>query len=113
VTPRSVIGTLFTALRSRSTAPAALVTDVHSRSLTYETPGGAVNRAVSYGVCESTVSAYSASRKLVERTLQAETALGITVVVAAGDTGPSACPGGGPPRKPTSPDKKPPGSRPR
>ncbi len=47
--------------------------------------------SVSYGVCESTVSKYSASRTLVTRLLAAEAALGITVVVAAGDTGSSAC----------------------
>ena len=47
--------------------------------------------SVSYGECESDVSPYSESRTLVERTLAAEAALGITVVVAAGDTGSSAC----------------------
>jgi kumamolisin len=63
--------------------------------------------SVSYGVCESTVSAYSASRTLVERTLAAEAALGITVVVAAGDTGSSACARGVPPNQLTSSEKKP------
>ena len=63
--------------------------------------------SVSYGECESTVSPYSESRTLVERTLAAEAALGITVVVAAGDTGSSACARGVPPGKLTSSDKKP------
>jgi subtilase family serine protease len=63
--------------------------------------------SVSYGECESTVSPYSESRTLVERTLAASAALGITVVVAAGDTGSSACARGVPPGKLTSADKKP------
>jgi subtilase family serine protease len=63
--------------------------------------------SVSYGECESTVSPYSESRTLVERTLAAQAALGITVVVAAGDTGSSACARGVPPGKLTSADKKP------
>jgi subtilase family serine protease len=63
--------------------------------------------SVSYGECESTVSPYSESRTLVERTLAALAALGITVVVAAGDTGSSACARGVPARKLTSADKKP------
>ena len=63
--------------------------------------------SVSYGECESDVSPYSASRTLVERTLAAESALGITVVVAAGDTGSSACARGVSPNKLTSADKKP------
>ena len=63
--------------------------------------------SVSYGECESTVSPYSESRTLVERTLAAQAALGITVVVAAGDTGSSACARGVPPNKLTSADKKP------
>ena len=63
--------------------------------------------SVSYGECESTVSPYSESRTLVERTLAAQAALGITVVVAAGDTGSSACARGVPPSKLTSSDKKP------
>lgn len=62
--------------------------------------------SVSYGVCESTVSADSASRTVVERLLAAEAALGITVVVAAGDTGSSACARGVPANKLTSSDKK-------
>ena len=63
--------------------------------------------SVSYGVCESTVSAYSASRTIVTRLLAAEAALGITVVVAAGDTGSSACARGVPPGQLTSSEKKP------
>jgi subtilase family serine protease len=63
--------------------------------------------SVSYGVCESTVSPYSASRTLVERELAAEAALGITVVVAAGDTGSSACARGVPASQLTSSEKKP------
>ena len=62
--------------------------------------------SVSYGVCESTVSKYSASRTLVTRLLAAQAALGITVVVAAGDTGSSACARGVPVSKLTSSDKK-------
>jgi subtilase family serine protease len=63
--------------------------------------------SVSYGVCESTVSPYSASRTLVERELAAEAALGITVVVASGDSGSSACARGVQPSKLTSSEKKP------
>jgi subtilase family serine protease len=63
--------------------------------------------SVSYGVCESTVSKYTASRTLVTRLLAAQAALGITVVVAAGDTGSSACARGVPAGKLTSSDKKP------
>lgn len=63
--------------------------------------------SVSYGVCESTVKPFTASRTLVERELAAEAALGITVVVAAGDTGSSSCARGVPASKLTSSDKKP------
>ena len=63
--------------------------------------------SVSYGVCESTVSPYTASRKIVERILAAQAALGITVVVAAGDSGASACARGVSPSKLTSADKQP------
>jgi len=62
--------------------------------------------SVSYGVCESVVKPYTASRTLVERQLAAEAAIGITVVVAAGDAGASACARGVPPSKLTSSDKK-------
>jgi subtilase family serine protease len=63
--------------------------------------------SVSYGECESIVKPYTASRKLVERQLTATAALGITTVVAAGDTGSSACARGVPASKLTSSDKKP------
>ena len=63
--------------------------------------------SVSYGVCESTVKADTAARTIAERQLKATAALGITTVVAAGDTGSSACARGVPPSKLTSADKKP------
>ena len=63
--------------------------------------------SVSYGECESTVSPYTASRTIVERQLAAQAALGITVVVAAGDSGSSACAHGVPASKLTSADKQP------
>jgi subtilase family serine protease len=62
--------------------------------------------SVSYGVCESTVKPDTASRTIAERQLKATAALGITTVVAAGDTGSSACARGVPPSKLTSADKK-------
>ena len=62
--------------------------------------------SVSYGVCEATVSAYTASRTMAERQLAATAALGITTVVAAGDTGSSACARGIPANKLTSSDKQ-------
>jgi subtilase family serine protease len=62
--------------------------------------------SVSYGECEPTVSPYTASRTLVERELSAMAALGITVVVAAGDTGSSACAKGVPASSLTSADKQ-------
>jgi subtilase family serine protease len=63
--------------------------------------------SVSYGECESDVSPYTASRTIVERQLAATAALGITVVVAAGDTGSSACARGVPANQLTSADKQP------
>jgi kumamolisin len=63
--------------------------------------------SVSYGTCESDVSPFTAARTLVERQLTATAALGITTVVAAGDTGSSACARGVSPSKLTSADKKP------
>jgi len=63
--------------------------------------------SVSYGTCESLIKPYTASRTLVERQLTATAALGITTVVAAGDTGSSACARGVPANKLTSADKKP------
>jgi kumamolisin len=62
--------------------------------------------SASYGVCESVVKPYTASRTLAERQLAAEAAIGITVVVAAGDSGSSACARGVPASKLTSSDKK-------
>jgi len=62
--------------------------------------------SVSYGECESTVEPYTAARTLVERQLTATAALGITTVVAAGDTGSSACARGVPASQLTSSDKK-------
>ena len=52
------------------------------------------------------MSPYSESRTLVARTLAAEAALGITVVLPAGDTGSSACARGVAPSKLTSAEKK-------
>jgi subtilase family serine protease len=43
--------------------------------------------SISYGVCEASVAPYTAGRTLVDRQLAATDALGITVVVAAGDSG--------------------------
>src|SRR3954465_16068086 len=63
--------------------------------------------SVSYGTCESDVSPYTAARTLVERQLTATPALGITTVVAAGDTGSSACARGVKSSQLTSTDKKP------
>jgi kumamolisin len=63
--------------------------------------------SVSYGECESVVKPYTASRTLVERQLTATAALGITTVVAAGDTGSSACARGVPASQLTSDEKKP------
>jgi kumamolisin len=63
--------------------------------------------SVSYGVCESTVKPDTASRTIAERQLKATAALGITTVVAAGDSGSSACARGVPANKLTSADKKP------
>jgi kumamolisin len=62
--------------------------------------------SVSYGVCEPSVKPYTASRTIAERQLAATAALGITVVVAAGDSGSSACAHGVPAGKLTSADKK-------
>jgi subtilase family serine protease len=63
--------------------------------------------SVSYGECESTVAPYTASRTIAERELTAMAALGITVVVAAGDTGSSACARGVPAGQLTSAEKQP------
>lgn len=63
--------------------------------------------SVSYGVCESIVSPYTASRTLVTRLLAAAAALGITVVVASGDSGSSACARDVPARQLEASEKKP------
>jgi len=63
--------------------------------------------SVSYGECESIVQPYTAARTLVERQLTATAALGITTVVASGDSGSSACTRGVPAAQLTSSDKKP------
>jgi subtilase family serine protease len=63
--------------------------------------------SVSYGECESIVKPFTAARTLVERQLTATAALGITTVVAAGDTGSSACARGVPASQLTSSDEKP------
>ena len=63
--------------------------------------------SVSYGVCESVVEPYTATRTLVERQLTATAALGITTVVAAGDSGSSACARGVSANQLTSSDKQP------
>ena len=47
--------------------------------------------SISYGVCEATVKPFSAARTLFDREAKAIDALGITIVVAAGDSGSSAC----------------------
>ena len=61
--------------------------------------------SVSYGTCEPKVSPYSASRTIVERQLAATASLGITTVVAAGDSGSSTCAKGVPANQLTSQDK--------
>src|SRR4051812_22994719 len=63
--------------------------------------------SVSYGECESVVQPATASRTLVERQLTATAALGITTVVAAGDSGSSACARGVKTNQLSSSDTKP------
>jgi subtilase family serine protease len=63
--------------------------------------------SVSYGICERQVAPYAAARKLVERELAAYAALGITVVVAAGDSGSSTCARGVPAAQQTAAVKRP------
>src|SRR4051794_22742086 len=63
--------------------------------------------SVSYGVCESIVQPYTATRTLVERQLTATAALGITTVVASGDSGSSACARGVSANQLTASDEKP------
>jgi subtilase family serine protease len=47
--------------------------------------------SISYGVCEATVAPYTAARTLFDRQAAATASLGITIVVAAGDSGSSSC----------------------
>ncbi len=47
--------------------------------------------SISYGICEASVKPYTAARTLFNRQLAATSALGITTVVAAGDSGSSSC----------------------
>jgi subtilase family serine protease len=47
--------------------------------------------SISYGVCEATAKPASAARTLFDREAAAIDALGITIVVAAGDSGSSTC----------------------
>ena len=47
--------------------------------------------SISYGACEASVKPYTAALTLVDRQLAATSALGITTVVAAGDSGSSSC----------------------
>jgi subtilase family serine protease len=62
--------------------------------------------SISYGICEASVKSYTASRSLFNRQLAATSVLGITVVVAAGDSGSSACAHGVPTSQLTSFDKQ-------
>jgi kumamolisin len=62
--------------------------------------------SISYGICEASVKPYSAGRTLFERQLAATAALGITTVVAAGDSGSSSCAHGVPTSQLTNFDKQ-------
>ena len=62
--------------------------------------------SVSYGICEATAKPASAARTLFDRELAAIAALGITVAIAAGDSGSSACAHGVKPSQLTSYDKQ-------
>jgi kumamolisin len=62
--------------------------------------------SISYGACEATVKPYSAARTLFDRQAAATDALGITIVVAAGDSGSSSCAHGVPSSQLTSFDKQ-------
>jgi subtilase family serine protease len=62
--------------------------------------------SISYGVCEASVKQYTAARTLFDRQLAATSALGITTVVAAGDSGSSSCAHGVPTSQLTSFDKQ-------
>jgi kumamolisin len=62
--------------------------------------------SISYGVCEATVAPYTAARTLFNRQAAATDALGITIVVAAGDSGSSSCAHGVPSSQLNSFDKQ-------
>jgi subtilase family serine protease len=62
--------------------------------------------SISYGICEATAKPYTAARTLFDRQLAATAALGITTVVAAGDSGSSSCAHGVPASQLTSADKQ-------
>jgi kumamolisin len=62
--------------------------------------------SISYGICEASVKAYTAARTLMDRQLAATSALGITTVVAAGDSGSSSCAHGVPSSQLDSFDKQ-------
>jgi subtilase family serine protease len=63
--------------------------------------------SVSYGICEAQVAPFTAARTLVNRLLASYASLGITVVVAAGDSGSSTCARGIPAKQLTATDKTP------
>jgi subtilase family serine protease len=62
--------------------------------------------SISYGACEAAVKPYSAARTLFDREAAAIDALGITIVVAAGDSGSSTCAHGVNPSRLTSYDEQ-------
>ena len=62
--------------------------------------------SISYGACEASVKPYTAALTLVDRQLAATSALGITTVVAAGDSGSSSCAHGVPSSQLDSFDKQ-------
>jgi subtilase family serine protease len=62
--------------------------------------------SISYGVCEASVAPYTAARTLFNRQAAATAALGITIVVAAGDAGSSSCAHGVPTSQLTSFDEQ-------
>ena len=62
--------------------------------------------SISYGACEASVKPFSAARTLFDREAKAIDALGITIVVAAGDSGSSACAHGVKPSQLTSYDEQ-------
>jgi kumamolisin len=61
--------------------------------------------SVSYGTCEAQVAPFTAARTLVERLLASYASLGVTVVVAAGDSGSSPCARDIPAKQLTATDK--------